>query len=72
MELRLMWFLPVWLIQRLLGQPPQLRERIKPLTPIGRVAGPEDVARAIAMYVSDDCQFITGAYIPVNGGMSMN
>lgn len=53
-------------------QPVQSRERIASLTPLGRIANPEDVARAIAMYVSDDCQFITGVYVPVNGGIAMD
>ncbi|MBP3048970.1 SDR family oxidoreductase [Bacillus subtilis subsp. subtilis] len=53
-------------------QPVEFRQRTASLTPIGRIANPEDVARAIAMYVSDDCKFITGAYVPVNGGINMD
>lgn len=53
-------------------QPAEFREQMASLTPIGRIANPEDVARAIAMYVSDDCQFIMGSYVPVNGGIAMD
>lgn len=52
--------------------PPQLRERAATLTPLGRIASAQDVAGAIAMYVGDDARFITGAYVPVNGGNSMD
>lgn len=51
--------------------PQELRDRIAASTLIRRIATAEDVAKAIAMYVSDDCQFITGAYVPVNGGVAM-
>lgn len=54
------------------SMPQKLRDLIVTSTPIGRIAGAEDVAKAIAMYVSDDCQFITGAYVPVNGGRNMD
>jgi 3-oxoacyl-[acyl-carrier protein] reductase len=38
-------------------------------TPLGRLCTPEDVAKAVAMIANDDAGFITGAYIPVNGGL---
>ena len=41
------------------------------MTPLGRIAQPEDIARAIAFLASDDSGFITGTYMPVNGGISM-
>lgn len=53
-------------------QPQALRDQVAAFTPMGRIASAEDIAKAIAMYVSDDCQFITGAYVPVNGGVAMN
>jgi 3-oxoacyl-[acyl-carrier protein] reductase len=42
------------------------------MTPLGRVALPEDVASAIVLYLSDDSRFITGTYVPVNGGNQMD
>ena len=40
-------------------------------TPLGRLCTPEDIAKAVAMIASDDLSFITGAYIPVNGGLQL-
>jgi 3-oxoacyl-[acyl-carrier protein] reductase len=40
-------------------------------TPMGRLGIPEDVARAVAFFVSDDADFITGQVLSVDGGMVM-
>lgn len=52
-------------------QPQEYVMRTADMTPLGHVATPEDVAHAIAMYVGEDTRFVTGTYIPVNGGLSM-
>ena len=39
-----------------------------PRTPMGRDAGPEEIASAIAFLVSDDAAFITGTSLVVDGG----
>ncbi len=39
--------------------------------PIGRMATPEEVAGVIAFLASDDAAYITGAIIPVDGGLGM-
>jgi NAD(P)-dependent dehydrogenase (short-subunit alcohol dehydrogenase family) len=49
---------------------PDLLERQAALFPLGRVGEPEDVARVIRFLVSDDARFVTGATIPVDGGMA--
>lgn len=38
--------------------------------PLGRLGRPDDVAGAVAFLVSDDALFITGAAIPVDGGLT--
>jgi len=41
-----------------------MKERI----PIGRPATPNEIAKACAFLLSDEASFITGAFIPVDGG----
>jgi len=36
--------------------------------PIGRIGTPEDVAKAILYFVSEDSSWITGAILPIDGG----
>ena len=40
--------------------------------PMGRLVRPDDVARTVAFFASDDSGFTTGHYIPVNGGVEMD
>ncbi|MEE4598779.1 SDR family oxidoreductase [Streptomyces sp. DSM 41524] len=40
-------------------------------TPLGRLAHPADVARAVAFYAGEDSDFMTGTTAAVNGGMAM-
>lgn len=39
--------------------------------PMGRVAKPEEIAKAALFLVSEDSAYITGAVLPVDGGMSI-
>ncbi len=39
--------------------------------PLGRFATPEEVARVIVWLASDDASYISGAVIPVDGGLGM-
>jgi len=38
--------------------------------PIGRIGSPEDVAKAILYFASEDSSWITGAILPVDGGIT--
>ncbi|BDP44327.1 dehydrogenase (plasmid) [Deinococcus aetherius] len=50
---------------------PGLMARMRQMTPLRRIATPEDVAGAIVMLASDAASFVTGVYLDVNGGMTM-
>ncbi|GCE49763.1 3-oxoacyl-[acyl-carrier protein] reductase [Thermosporothrix hazakensis] len=52
-------------------QPAAFLERVASATPLGRIAQPEDVARVIAFFASDDSAFMTGVYAPVTGGFGL-
>jgi 3-oxoacyl-[acyl-carrier protein] reductase len=39
--------------------------------PVRRIGDPEDVAAAVALLVSEDSSYMTGAVVHVNGGVLM-
>lgn len=48
-----------------------LREQMQRLIPLGRFGAAEDVAHAVAFLASDVAAYITGAVLPIDGGLSM-
>jgi 3-oxoacyl-[acyl-carrier protein] reductase len=46
-------------------------EQMKSLVPLGRIAGAEEVAAAVGFLASEGAGYITGAVVPVDGGMGM-
>ncbi|GGO23559.1 3-oxoacyl-[acyl-carrier-protein] reductase [Microbispora bryophytorum] len=47
------------------------QEQIRKSIPLGRQAQAEEVARVVRFLASDDASYITGAVIPVDGGLGM-
>jgi NAD(P)-dependent dehydrogenase (short-subunit alcohol dehydrogenase family) len=58
---------PAW--TRRIERKPEIFGSLKKWYPLGRVAEPVDVARAIAFLASDDAAFISGVTLPVDGGL---
>lgn len=51
--------------------PQDILKKIVAAVPIGRLAKPEEIARAVVFLVSDDSGFITGETLSINGGKYM-
>jgi 3-oxoacyl-[acyl-carrier protein] reductase len=51
--------------------PEQVKQAISSFTPMRRIGKPQDIAGVIAFLASDDSQFVTGTYTPVDGGFAM-
>ncbi|MQA84618.1 MAG: SDR family oxidoreductase [Streptosporangiales bacterium] len=51
--------------------PEARQEEIRASIPLGRYATPEEVARIVRFVAGDDAGYITGAVIPVDGGLGM-
>lgn len=52
-----------------LEKDPKVFDKLARWYPLGRVAEPEDIARAVSFLGSDDAAYITGASLPVDGGL---
>jgi len=52
------------------GDPTEAERQWKAKHPLGRIATPEEVASAILFLASDQASFITGAALPVDGGIT--
>ena len=52
--------------------PEEIRAGIVEKIPVGRLGKPSEIARTVEFLTADDAGFITGANIPVNGGMFMS
>ncbi|MGD9533513.1 MAG: SDR family NAD(P)-dependent oxidoreductase [Candidatus Nitrosocosmicus sp.] len=46
-----------------------IKQQYSAITTLGRVGEPRDVAKVVAFLVSDDAEYLTGTYLPVDGGL---
>jgi 3-oxoacyl-[acyl-carrier protein] reductase len=53
------------------SQPAAQKEAMARMTPLRRIGLPEDVAGAVLLVAAEQARFLTGAYVPVSGGMLM-
>jgi NAD(P)-dependent dehydrogenase (short-subunit alcohol dehydrogenase family) len=51
---------------------PDAEKQIAMAVPLGRLAEPEDVARAALFLASDDSSYITGVVLPIDGGWQVS
>ncbi|MEJ7746484.1 MAG: acetoacetyl-CoA reductase [Luteimonas sp.] len=52
--------------------PEEIRAKILENVPVGRLGKPSEIARAVEFLTAEEAGFITGANIPVNGGLFMS
>ena len=52
--------------------PEDVRTKIVESVPVGRLGKPSEIARTVEFLTADEAGFITGANIPVNGGLFMS
>ena len=51
---------------------PEALQAVVAQIPMGRMGAPQDIARAVCFLADDDAGYVTGANIPVNGGLYMS
>ncbi|WP_216595544.1 SDR family NAD(P)-dependent oxidoreductase [Myxosarcina sp. GI1] len=51
--------------------PEAIKDTARQMTPLRKLAKPDDIAKAILLLASSEANFITGAYLPVSGGIQM-
>jgi len=55
-----------------MAMPDEIRAGIVDKVPVGRLGRPSEIARTVEFLTADEAGFITGANIPVNGGLFMS
>lgn len=52
----------------ILGLPPETQQWMASTHPMGRMAKRDEIAKVVGFLLSDNSSFITGAFIPIDGG----
>ena len=58
------------MVDRFLGENKELEAHFIEKEPVGRMGLPQEIAEAAMWLCSDKASFVTGASIPVDGGMT--
>jgi len=53
------------------GLPAGTHEHVAAMTPLRRIGQPDDIAGAVLFFASSLADYLTGEYLPVNGGSFM-
>ncbi len=57
--------------ERLQSLPPEVIDRARASTVLGRLAEPEDIAHVVSFLCSDEARHVTGQIVQVDGGLSL-
>ncbi len=57
------------MVRRVVDANPGIQDWMIDKTPTGRMGNPEEIAEAIVWLSSDEASFVTGAVVPIDGGM---
>lgn len=58
--------------ERVFNMPKKLVEDWRAGIPLGRFGNPEEIAKMVLFLASDDANYICGANIPIDGGLTLN
>ncbi len=50
---------------------PDMKEAILNSIPVHKIGNPEDVAKAVMFFASEESSYVTGQVLAVDGGMTM-
>ncbi|MFB9950563.1 SDR family oxidoreductase [Rhizobium puerariae] len=56
----------------LLSYADEVRDKLKKTVPVGRIGGPEDIARAVLFFADPENSYVTGQLLYVCGGRSLS